>query len=229
LEETLIEYLPDDKVVKRMEGSAPEAEDKPQDAAGDLPKILLPLQEQPWIDLQNGIDNLGSVDDYLPILKIFYESLDDKAAEIEGFYANEDWHNYTIKVHALKSSARFIGALEFGEKAQLLENAGKAGDIAYIREHHETFMTEYRSFKAPLAEVFMASAVEKPEADAEMMDAILEEIRLAAENMDLDQLESIFDEMEEYQIPQEQEELWQQLVKAVQQYDYQKIVSILAK
>jgi CheY-like chemotaxis protein len=229
LEETLIEYLPDDKVVKRMEGSAPEAEDKPQDAAGDLPKILLPLQEQPWIDLQNGIDNLGSVDDYLPILKIFYESLDDKAAEIEGFYANEDWHNYTIKVHALKSSARFIGALEFGEKAQLLENAGKAGDIAYIRKHHEAFMTEYRSFKAPLAEVFIVSAAEKPEADAEMMDAILEEIRLAAESMDIDQLESIFDEMEEYQIPQEQEELWQQLVKAARQYDYQKIVSILAK
>ena len=229
LEETLIEYLPDDKVVKSMEDSAPEAEGKPQDAAGDLPKILLPLQEQPWIDLKNGIDNLGSVDDYLPILKIFYESLDDKAAEIEGFYANEDWHNYTIKVHALKSSARFIGALEFGEKAQLLENAGKAGDIAYIRKHHEAFMTEYRSFKAPLAEVFIVSAVEKPEADAEMMDAILEEIRLAAESMDIDQLESIFDEMEEYQIPQEQEELWQQLVKAAQQYDYQKIVSILAK
>ena len=35
--------------------------------------------------------------------------------------------------------------------------------------------------------------------------------------MDLDQLESIFDEMEEYQIPKEQEELWQQLVKAVQE------------
>jgi hypothetical protein len=35
--------------------------------------------------------------------------------------------------------------------------------------------------------------------------------------------------MEEYQIPQEQEELWHQLVKAAHQYDYQKIVSILAK
>ena len=109
------------------------------------------------------------------------------------------------------------------------KHALKMFPIAYLREHHETFLAECRSFKAPLAEVFMNSTAEKPEADAEMMDAILEEIRLAAESMDIDRLESIFDEMEEYQIPQEQEELWQQLVKAARQYDYRKIVSILAK
>ena len=228
LEESLMAYLPADKVVKTMDDDASEAEAEAKAAAG-LPEVLRPLEEQSWIDLERGIENSGSVDAYLPLLKIFYESLDDKANEIEGFYANEDWQNYTIKVHALKSSARIIGAADFGEEAQLLENAGKAGDIVYIHEHHEAFMAKCRSFKTPLAEVFTTSAEEKPEADPEIMEAVLEEIRLAAESMDTDRMESIFGEMEGYSIPKGQEELWHQLVNAAQRYDYQEILAILAK
>ena len=137
--------------------------------------------------------------------------------EIEGFYAAENWQDYTIKVHALKSSARIIGAVSFGEEAQLLENAGKSGDLTYIHEHHTGFMEKCRSFKAPLAEVFAAAQEEdkqvedKPEADADLLAAVYEEIRTAAEDMDCDRLEDIFTEMEEYSMPAQEKEKWKQL------------------
>ena len=38
------------------------------------------------------------------------------------------WEDYTILVHALKSSARLIGATLFAEIAQALETAGKDGN-----------------------------------------------------------------------------------------------------
>ena len=228
LEAALLAYLPAEMVIKNTENKARTAEKDEEAAAVGLPAVLRPLQGQAWLDLGRGIGNSGSVDAYLPLLKIFYESLDDKADEIEGFYAHEDWQNYTIKVHALKSSARLIGAVDFGEEAQLLENAGKAGDLAYIHAHHKAFIAEGRSFKDSLAEVFASAEAEKPEAEPELMAAVLQEIRMAAERMDGGQLDSIFAEMEAYQVPQAQEAIWNQLVKAAGQYDYQKILSILA-
>ena len=224
IEGALLAYLPPEKIKKTS------IEDVPETTAPDLPEVLAPLKAADWLDLSVGIKNSGSVDAYLPLLKIFYESLDEKSDEIEGFYAAENWQDYTIKVHALKSSARIIGAVSFGEEAQLLENAGKSGDLAYIHEHHADFMAKCRSFKAPLAEVFTAVQEEdKPEADADLLAAVYEEIRAAAEDMDCDRLEDIFTEMEEYSMPAQEKEKWKQLKSAAEQFAYDKIVELLTK
>lgn len=78
------------------------------------------------------------------------QAISDRKAEIEEMYRAGKINDYTIKVHALKSSARIIGAVSFGEEAQQLENAGKSGDINYIREHREAFMEEFMAFREPL-------------------------------------------------------------------------------
>ncbi len=163
----------------------------------------------------------------MPLLQIFYESIDEKADEIEEYFGKDDWQNYTIKVHALKSSARLIGAMGFGEEAQMLENAGKAGNLAYIHEHHEAFLAEYRSFKNPLAEVFVETEEEKPEADLDLLESVYEEICSAAEENDVDTLEAIFAEMEEYSIPDKEQNRWEQLKSAVEQEKYDDIANIL--
>ena len=55
---------------------------------------------------------------------MFAESAKEKAAEIERYFEAEDWENYTIKVHALKSSARLIGAMNLSDRAKDLEACG---------------------------------------------------------------------------------------------------------
>ena len=227
LEDMLLAYLPKEKI-QETDG---EVEENAETKEIEIPETLAPLLGQDWIDLSLGIKNSGDVDAYLPLLKIFYESLDEKADEIEGFFSEENWKDYTIKVHALKSSARLIGAAAFGEEAQLLENAGKAADIDYIRVHHADFMTKCRSFKEPLAEVFVENETEeeKPEADAERMEGVFEEIRSAAEDMDGDRLEDIVAEMEAYRIPKAQEALYRKLKEAAAQLNYEEILSLLPK
>ncbi|MCR5102178.1 MAG: response regulator [Butyrivibrio sp.] len=225
LEEMIMHYLPKEKIIEiEVDGTTME------ESSQEIPDTLNPLLEQEWINISFGIENSGTVDDYMSLLRIFYTSIDSKADEFESLYAAEDWKNYTIKVHSLKSSARLIGAANFGEEAQLLENAGKSGDINYIKEKHREFITEYRSFRESLAEVFTEEHEnqELPEADAEMMERAFEEIRTGAEEMDIDILEKVFSEMKSYSIPESQKELWDKIIEASESYDYDMITQLLS-
>ncbi len=225
LEDMIIHYLPTDKI----ELSA--AEDVVEDSTAEIPEELAALQELDWLNINVGLKNSGSVEAYLPLLEIFYTSLEEKASEIESFYAAEDYANYTIKVHAIKSSARIIGAVAFGEVAQLLENAGKNKDVAYINEHHAEFMETLRSFKEPLAKVFEKADndSDKPEVDAELMADVLAEIKSAAEDMDSERLEDIIAEMNDYKIPEDKAELWAAILSATANYDYDSILDSIAR
>ena len=148
----------------------------------------------------------------------------------DRFYENEDWKNYTIKVHAIKSSARIIGATEFGEEAQRLENAGKSDDTEYIRQHHKAFIDELLSFKEPLSKVFAeeeATQNDKPEADEDIMAEVYEGIRGAAEDMDSDTIQDILTEMENYRIPESEAEVWRKIKDAAAKYDYKSLLALL--
>ena len=57
------------------------------------------------IDTEAALKNSGSEEAFKTVLKIFYDSIKVNHAELEEFYSSEDWNNYTIKIHALKSSA----------------------------------------------------------------------------------------------------------------------------
>ena len=231
LEDMLMTYLPGDKIHISREDDINNDEEE----QGDIPAILAPLQGQEWIDLAKGISNSGNTEAYLPLLKIFYESLDEDAALLDGFYADGNFKDYTIQVHAMKSSVRLIGATALAEEAQLLENAGKAGDIDYINQHHEGFITTYRSFKEPLSQVFGNDELEEvddneemPEADSELMDTVFEGIKEAAEANDSDGIMEIFAEIEGYRIPDADAELYHNLQMATEKSDFDAIISLLS-
>ena len=163
------------------------------------------------------------------MLKLFYDAADAKAKEIDDYYRAEDFTNYTIRVHALKSSARIIGCVAFGEDAQHLENASKRGDIGYVRKNHAAFLDKLSRIKEQLQILFPEEKAEcnKPLADAELMAEVFSEIATAAEDMDCDRLESIFLEMEEYSIPEQDAERFQKIKTASQNYDYHAIITLL--
>ncbi|MBR5733084.1 MAG: Hpt domain-containing protein, partial [Lachnospiraceae bacterium] len=224
LEDMIAKLLPPEKIM-----SVSAVQDEPRESEDLNDERLAPMRTIAEIDLQEGITNSGSVDAYLPLLKIFYESIDAKADEIEGFYKERNIKDYTIKVHALKSSARLIGASLLAEIAQALENAGKNGDEAFIDEHTEPFMKSYRHFKELLKCMFTASAddSDKPEADAEMMEGVYDEIRSSADCMDCDALEVIFSEMDNYRIPEADRDLFAKIKAAAGIYDYDAILKLI--
>ena len=187
------------------------------------------------IDADAGIHNSGSEETYRTVIGIFRDSIDEYAAELDGFYASDDWENYTIKVHALKSSARLAGANSLADEAQMLENAGKEEDTEYIKEHHEAFVREYRSFKERLDPVVSGLADNEPDevkgdgpvADREIIELVYEAVKQGAKDMDYDVIESAFAEVEGYIIPKEEEEKFSLIKEKSERFDYEGILEIL--
>ncbi|MBR1628879.1 MAG: DegV family EDD domain-containing protein, partial [Lachnospiraceae bacterium] len=109
------------------------------------------LAENRALSAEEGVKHCGSPEDYLEVLNIFYRTIDEKSDEIERYHRQSDIENYTIKVHALKSSARIIGASELSDMALSLEEAGTAGDTAKINAETEPLLAFYRSYKGILS------------------------------------------------------------------------------
>ena len=90
-------------------------------------------------------------------------------------------------------------------------------------------MDELRSFKEPLSKLFEKDGDDndKPEADPALMQGVYEEIRSAADDMDCDRLEGVFEEMQDYRIPADEEELFGKLKSAADMFDYDTILELL--
>jgi CheY-like chemotaxis protein len=232
LENTIAALLPKNLVIHPEDEGY---EDTSEDASATTDKapqdeMLKKYSQFDEISYNDAIANCLKEEILSEAINDFYAASKTGPDEIEKYLTEKDLKNYTVKVHALKSSARIIGATAFGEEAQQLENAGKSGDTAYILQHHEAFITKCRSYKEPLAALFAKAAEDdKPLVDIDLLKGAYEEIREAAEEMDCSRLEEIFVELAEYGIPDSEAAKWESLKAAAEQFDYDKIIAILAE
>ena len=201
------------------------------DTVEDAPELSW-YQKLDFIDGEEAIKNSGSEDSLKTVIKIFYDSVAPKTEEIEGYYGAQDWKNYTIKVHALKSSARIIGAGALADEAQRLENAGKEENIDYIRENHARFMQDYHELGeklAPLCEAEEEPEAEagKPLADEFLMESVFEGLKDAADSMSCDDIDEILGELADYSVPEEERKLLADIKQRADNFDYDGILELL--
>ncbi|MCR4907981.1 MAG: response regulator [Lachnospiraceae bacterium] len=233
LEEVLQRFLPPDKVSMEASDDA-RGEEGRDDADEELPALLKTLEEENLLDVRAGIKNSGSPGEYIPLLKIFCNSIDEKIEELRRYFREGDLKNYTIKVHALKSSAKIIGAMELGEEAQSLEDAGKRGDSVFIRGHQGAFMELLKDLKEPLSRIFAEEeesedSSDKPMEDKALMSEIFEELYKAADAMDCDRIEGVFEKIKNYRFSEENREFFKKLKQAADNLDYDAIKSLLLR
>ena len=95
------------------------------------------------IDYDAGIANCGSEEIYRSILQIFIDDIDNKTSAIRQSLENNDIKRYTVEVHALKSSARTVGAMEVSKLAAELEDAGERSDMERINADTERLLTMF--------------------------------------------------------------------------------------
>ena len=195
LEKMLQKYLPAAKV-----HPADTANGQPQpEQDAELPVWLQDVQ---GLDLAAGVQHCGSTADYLDALTVFAQSIDSGATEIQRFYDLQDWTNYTTKVHALKSTARVVGASELSEKARRLEDAGNNGYCDEIRANTAPLLELYRSYAgslAPLLPQEKADSEKAPISASELAEA-WEALHEIAVSFDYDSLTYMLDELSNYQL-----------------------------
>ncbi len=102
------------------------------------------------INVEDGLKYCGDEAALKKFLNVFYEKIDAKADEIQDAYNRGDISFYAIKVHALKSTSKMIGAKELSELAESLEMAGKEENLDYIKDNTERLLELYRSYKEKL-------------------------------------------------------------------------------
>ena len=152
LEEMLAKHLPDGKVIY-TEAPAEKAE-KPAEAQPKTAPQPAEIEEQlePLFDTVLGIRYCADSEDmYCEILDIFCEMRDEKLAELEAALSEENWKNYTVGIHALKSNSLNIGGKRLSKLCLQLEMAGKRitaqenseENIAFIRDNHAAAMAMF--------------------------------------------------------------------------------------
>lgn len=100
---------------------------------------------QAGINTKTGLDYCcGEEEFYLEMLQMFCAQGEEKKDEIVSLYEADNWADYAVKVHALKSTALTIGAEELSAYARMLETAGKKRDIDYIKKHHSVLIQMYK-------------------------------------------------------------------------------------
>ena len=75
---------------------------------------------------------------------MFCSQYEEKREEIVSLYESENWKDYAMKVHALKSTSLSIGAEQLSEQARLLEQAGKKEDVDFLAENHPALLCAYK-------------------------------------------------------------------------------------
>ena len=167
LERVLKKYIPDEKIIRMDDASAPYEE----------VTEVVEVEENTRINRRRGIQYCGgNEEDYKEILQVYLSTGLQKIREIREKYKAEDWKNYAILVHALKSTSIGIGATELGEKAKELELAAKEENISYIQAHHREVMQEYEEVLLEIGGETVRSKFEKGPVSTQIKESVAEPI-----------------------------------------------------
>lgn len=184
-------WLPKDFIQKM---SAPVVAKEPT-VAQELPVIE-------GLDVAEGIKNSGSLKLFMNLLGDFYKLIDLKSTKIEKCLADGMIRDYTIEVHALKNTARMIGALELSELFYQMEQCGNMEDVETIAKENPAIMELYRSYKPILEPYGKANEQDKKEVPKDEIVRVLDKLNTAMDSFDLDGADAALAELEEYRLPE---------------------------
>lgn len=95
------------------------------------------------LDTDLGSTYCGGRELYLEVLRQYAQRGSHNWVRIRQLFEEQDWANYTIEVHGIKSSMLAIGARKLSEMAQKLEHAGQQMDVTYILSHHQIMLQQF--------------------------------------------------------------------------------------
>ena len=153
LEETMLKYLPKDKIdnpvnEKSIDTTNPSGSVKAVKIQNDL---FDALSSSDILDVETGLLYCGSKETFFDILQTFYQSIDQNIETLNKLIDAKDIKKYTIHVHSVKSNCKTIGITRLGAIAEALEISLKNNDIDYAVNNHSAFIAEYNNVKEKLS------------------------------------------------------------------------------
>ena len=218
LEQLILHYLPDNLIQESTESGQAREDSRKWKSLPDIEGINYELARQYADD----------PDTLISTFRDFAEAIPENSQKIEDFWREKDYNNYTILVHALKSSARLIGAQELSEEAKILEEKGDEGDVDYIDQATPDLIDHYRRYVKLLAP-FISEGEEKDlvEIPEEQLADALKLLARYNDAFDYDGADSIMDTMKAFSMPQPLANLWKDICKAESAFDHDRLAELL--
>lgn len=136
LERMLMKYLPEEKLLP-----ADEKETGKEKTGAD---VVAGEKEGELLEIATGMHYCGEdADIYEEMLMMFCNLKEEKKQQLESSFAQEDYKNYIVLIHGLKSSSLTIGGKRLSALAARMEKAGKQGEYDFVKEKHKEAMELY--------------------------------------------------------------------------------------
>lgn len=217
----LKKWLPKEKIIREKK----EEDSNSQDGVKNDFNIQIT-----GLDVQSAMKLLGREELFWSVLKEYYRVIEKKYDLIKEYEQNEQWKEYTVEVHGLKSASRQVGANALAEEAEQMEAAGNREDAELIHKVTPGMLERYINYKDILKPYFAKKNAEQGgrQVDIKKLEEFFARMENALGNLDTDDMEEVICDMEKYSYNKEQEEYFVRLKNAVEDIDTEQCEEILA-
>ena len=211
----------------------------------DFPQLL-----EDKINLKAAVELAGGFENWLGLARTFVNSIEEKAKQIQEYFYQKQYKDYTIQVHALKSSARIVGAVQLSKMAEEEENEGnrllsiineeveneneieekKQELISQMKAKTEKLLECYRSYLdilGPVKKYGQKTENEKEELSEEELSKIIKALLSGCADFDLAKVEEEFALLQKAKLPENLAGKMEALSKAVENIEFEEIEELL--
>lgn len=231
LDQMIKSYLP-----KELIGPPPEIEEIETGTSNLQTKIALQnkLSNQSsfisleGIDMAQAIRNCGNREILEEAFIEYYEGIETRARQLEFYLHNKDYKNYTVQVHALKSTSRLIGAMELSQQAAYMEQCCDSQKYDEVIKNTPALLKLFRSYQKKLKPAIPQNEKEnlKPLTMEHYREA-LSSIKEAVMAFDFDTADVIKKELDLYAIPMEVKTQWELIKEQIKNVDQAQVLDLL--
>lgn len=232
----LSKWLP--KNLIKYSDNAKESEEKTEVMDNIIPPDF-PVLPSEIIDIRKAVSFTDSFETWLKVTKLFISLIKENSDKIQNYFEANDFQNFTIQVHSLKSSARIIGAESLSQKAAELEQLGlqlqktdtvSEKELLDLKTKTQILLNDYRRLDdilLPVKSYNEISEADKHYASDEEINKIKSKILQACSDFDLVTLEEEFNLLKTLKLPDSLNEKLPLLSKAIEEIEYEQIEELL--
>ena len=199
-----------------------------QEEITEMPENMLWIYDTEGINPSEGIRNSGGITNFVFSLSLFLDTLENNYKVLKESYDSGNIRLFTIKIHALKSSARIIGAENMASMAAKMEEAGNKEDIAYIDENVEGLLSEYSKFKEKLSRIRESDRSGKEMIPEKTLRKAYKALSDVIPQMDYDSVEMIMNSLKDYTLPAADDKRVIELEKMLRSFDWDGMEDLIA-
>ncbi|MBQ4378543.1 MAG: response regulator [Treponema sp.] len=219
LSDIIRKYLPPQLIQEEAEANQTDGNEKTEqeeENPPEFPKIS-------GVDFNVAMENCGNASLVRDMVRMFYNSIEKESEDLENFVKEKDLENFRIKVHALKSSARIIGAKKLSSMAERLEKNAGDKDIDTIQKKLPELLKFYRGYLAKFSKFInneVSEFSENIKLSSEAFRNRMENLSSAVEDFNSNECDKWLKEMSSFSVPEEFSEFFSQIKNGIECIDF---------